>query len=152
GARLPALTHRLEIRFTALSLVAPEQIRFKYKLEGYDQDWQDAGDGRQALYTNLPPRRYRFHVIGSNNSGLWNDTGDTLELSIAPAYYQTTWFYASCAGAFLALLAGLYRLRLYQVRREFNAELDGRVGERLRVARELHDTLLQSFQASLIQM
>ena len=83
---------------------------------------------------------------------MWNETGDTLEFSIAPAYYQTTWFYASCVAAFLAMLWGLYRLRLYQIAREFNAQLDGRVDERMRVARELHDTLLQSFQASLIQM
>ena len=83
---------------------------------------------------------------------MWNETGDTLEFSIDPAYYQTTWFYASCVAAFLAMLWGLYRLRLYQIRREFNAQLDGRVDERMRVARELHDTLLQSFQASLIQM
>ena len=121
--------------------------------------WRDrTGTGRksinerQATYTNLPPRNYRFRVIASNNSGVWNETGDTLEFSIAPAYYQTTWFYASCVAAFLAMLWGLYRLRLYQIRREFNAQLDGRVDERLRVARELHDTLLQSFQASLIQM
>ena len=83
---------------------------------------------------------------------MWNETGDTLEFSIAPAYYQTTWFYASCVAAFLAMLWGLYRLRLYQIAREFNAQLDGRVDERLRVARDLHDTLLQTFQAALIQM
>jgi signal transduction histidine kinase len=91
-------------------------------------------------------------VIACNNSDVWNETGDTLEFSIAPAYYQTPWFYASCVVAFLAILWGLYRLRLYQIRREFDAQLDGRVGERMRVARELHDTLLQSFQAALIQM
>jgi len=83
---------------------------------------------------------------------MWNKTGDTLEFSIAQAYYQTTWFYASCVTAFLAMLWGLYRLRLYQVARESNAQVEGRVDERLRVARELHDTLLQSFQASLIGM
>ena len=151
-ASLPALTHRLEIRYTALSLVAPEQIHFKYMLVGYDHDWQDAGNRRQAFYTNIPPRQYRFHVIASNNSGVWNETGDTLDFSIAPAYYQTAWFDALCVAAFLAMLWGLYQLRVYQVRREFNAQLDGRVDERMRVARELHDTLLQSFQASLIQM
>ena len=150
--RLPALTRDLEIEYTALSLVAPEKNRFKYKLEGYDRDWVDAGNRRQAFYTNLPPRHYRFRVKASNNSGVWNETGDTLEFSIAPAYYQTTWFYASCVAAFLAMLWGLYRLRLYQIRREFNAQLDGRVDERMRVARELHDTMLQSFQAALIQM
>ena len=150
--RLPALTRDLEIEYTALSLVAPEKNRFKYKLEGYDRDWVDAGNRRQAFYTNVPPREYRFRVIASNNSGVWNETGDTLEFSVAPAYYQTSWFYASCVAAFLGMLWGLYRLRLYQIRREFSAQLDGRVDERMRVARELHDTLLQSFQASVIQM
>lgn len=152
GLRLPALSRDLQIDYTALSLVAPEKNRFKYKLEGYDHDWVDAGNRQQAFYTNLPPRQYRFHVIACNNSGVWNHTGDTLEFSIAPAWNQTSWFYASCVAAFLAMLWGLYRLRLYQIRREFNAQLDGRVDERLRVARELHDTMLQSFQAALIQM
>jgi len=90
--------------------------------------------------------------MASNNSGVWNQTGDTLEFSIDPAWNQTSRFYASCVAAFLAMLWGLYRLRLYQIRREFNAQLDGRVDKRLRVARELHDTMLQSFQAALIQM
>ena len=71
-------------------------------LEGHDRDWQDAGNRRQVFYNDLPPRQYRFRVIASNNSGVWNETGDTLEFSIAPAYYQTTWFYASCVAAFLA--------------------------------------------------
>ena len=150
--RLPALTHRLEIRYTALSFVAPEKIRFKYKLEGYDRDWQDGRNSRRAVYTSLPPRKYRFRVIACNNSGVWNQTGDRLEFSVAPAYYQTSWFYASCVVAFLGMLWGMYRLRLYQIRREFSAQLDGRVEERMRVARELHDTLLQSFQASVILM
>jgi len=152
GMRLPAKVRDLRIDYTALSLVAPEKVRFKYVLEGQDQGWHEVTNERQAKYTNLAPRTYHFRVIACNNSDVWNETGDTLEFSIAPAYYQTPWFYASCVVAFLAILWGLYRLRLYQIRREFDAQLDGRVGERLRVARELHDTLLQSFQASLIQM
>jgi len=150
--RLPPRTRDLEIDYTALSFVASERNRFKYKLEGRDAGWVDAGTRRQAFYTDLRPRKYRFHVIACNNSGVWNETGDTLEFSIDPAWNQTTWFYTSCVAAFLAMLWGLYRLRLYQIRREFNAQLDGRVDERLRVARELHDTMLQSFQAALIQM
>jgi signal transduction histidine kinase len=152
GMRLPANVHTFRIEYTALSLVAPEKIHFKYKLEGQNQNWHEVINERQATYTNLGPRNYRFRVIASNNSGIWNETGDTLEFSIAPAWNQTTWFYASCVAAFLAMLWGLYRLRLYQIAREFNAQLDGRVDERLRVARELHDTMLQSFQAALIQM
>jgi signal transduction histidine kinase len=142
----------LSLDYTALSLVAPEKVRFKYKLEGQDQDWREVINDRNAQYTNLAPRKYIFRVIACNNSGVWNEAGDTLEFSIAPAYYQTPWFYAACVAAFLALLWGLYRLRLYQIAREFNAQLDGRVDERLRVARDLHDTMLQTFQAALIQM
>jgi signal transduction histidine kinase len=149
--RLPALSRDLQIDYTALSLVAPEKVRFRYKLEGEDKDWQDAGNRRQAFYTNLAPRHYRFRVMASNNSGVWNETGDSLEFSIAPAYYQTTWFLTSCVAAFLALLWALHLYRLRQVAKEFHAGLEGRVGERMRIARELHDTLLQSFQGVLLK-
>jgi signal transduction histidine kinase len=149
--RLPALTRDLEIDYTALSLVAPEKNRFKYKLEGYDRDWQDVGNRRQAFYGSLSPRSYRFRVIASNNSGVWNEAGASLDFSVAPAYYQTTWFRASCAVAFLALLAGLYQLRLRQVARQFNMRLEARVGERTRIARDFHDTTLQNFLGVLMK-
>jgi len=116
--RLPPLIHDLEIDYTALSLVAPEKVRFRYKLEGLDRDWQDVGNRRQAFYTNLPPRHYRFRVAASNNSGVWNEAGTLLDFSIAPAYYQTNWFRALCAAAFLAVLWGLYRARIQQLRRQ----------------------------------
>jgi signal transduction histidine kinase len=151
GWRLPALTHDLEIHYTALSLVAPEQNHFKYKLEGHDPDWKNAGNDRKSFYNDLPPRHYRFRVMASNNSGVWNEAGDSLDFSIAPAYYQTTWFRAVVVAAFLALLWGLYRYRLRQVAKEFNARMEGRVSERTRVARDLHDTLLQSFQGVLLK-
>jgi signal transduction histidine kinase/ligand-binding sensor domain-containing protein len=148
--RLPALSRDLQIDYTALSLVAPEKVRFKYRLEGHDGDWQDAGNRRQAFYTNLPPRTYRFRVIASNNSGVWNETGDMLEFSIDPAYYQASWFRALIAAFVIAALWGIYRLRLYQIAREFNAQMEARVDERLRVARDLHDTLLQGFQGLML--
>ncbi|MBV9771724.1 MAG: hypothetical protein JOZ32_19290 [Bryobacterales bacterium] len=150
--RLPALVRDLEIDYTALSLVAPEKMQFRYRLEGYDREWQDAGNRRQAFYTNLSPMNYRFRVIACNNNGVWNEAGAALDFSVAPMYYQTLWFEASCAAAFLALFWVLYRNHVHQIAREFNARLEGRVDERLRVSRELHDTLLQSFQASLMQM
>ena len=151
NSRLPALTRDLEIDYTGLSFVAPEKVRFKYKLEGRDTGWKDAGNRRQAFYSELPPRSYRFRVIASNNCGVWNEGGDTFDFSIDPAYYQTTWFKAACVAAFLALLWALHRYRLHQVAREFNAELEGRVDERTRIARELHDTLLQSFQGLMLR-
>ena len=150
--RLPPQVRDVQIDYTALSLVAPEKVHFKYKLEGQDHAWREVVNDRQVQYSNLGPGAYRFRVIACNNSGTWNEAGDALEFSVIPAYYQTTWFFALCVAAFLAMLWGLYRLRLYQMAREFNAQLDGRVDERLRVARELHDTLLQTFQAALIQM
>jgi PAS domain S-box-containing protein len=116
--KLPPLVRDLTIDYTALSLVAPEKVLFRYKLEGWDQDWQDAGTRRQAFYGNLPPRKYTFRVIASNNSGVWNDTGASLDFAIAAAYYQTTWFRALCVLAVLALAYGAYRFRVRQLRRE----------------------------------
>jgi hypothetical protein len=91
-------------------------------------------------------------VIAANNSGVWNKRGDMVEFSVDPAYYQTNWFRALCMAVFFALLSGLYHLRVLQLQREFNAALDARVGERTRIARELHDTLLQSFHAVLLRL
>lgn len=143
---LPPLTRDLEIDYTALCLTAPERVVFKYKLEGYDDEWQLAGNKREAYYASLPPRTFRFRVIASNNSGIWNEAGDSLEFSIDPAYYQTNVFRIACLAGVLVLLWGLYRLRMLQLAREFQANAEGRIEERMRVARELHDTLLQSIQ------
>jgi len=148
---LPARVRDLQIDYTALSLVAPEKVLFRYKLEGLDSDWQDAANRRQAFYTNLPPRNYRFRVMACNNSGVWNEAGSFLEFAIAPAYYQTWWFRLSCVAAFLALLWAVYQLRLQQVTAQVRQRLQGRADERERIARELHDTLLQSLHGLLLQ-
>ena len=152
GLHLPPLVRNVTIDYTALSFVAPEKVHFRYKLEGQDPDWREVVNDREVQYSNLPPRGYRFRVMASNNSGVWNEADDALQFSIDPAYYQSNWFKAGGVAALFLILWGLYQLRLYQIAREFNAQLEGRVEERLRVARELHDTLLQNFQASLVQM
>jgi signal transduction histidine kinase len=149
--RLPPLIRDLQIDYTALSLVAPEKVLFRYKLEGWDRDWQDAGTRRQAFYSNLPPRNYRFRVRACNNSGVWNEAGALVDFAVAPAYYQKTWFRLSCVAAFLALLGALYQLRLRYVKQQFKIQLETRVNERMRIARDLHDTLLQSFQGVLMK-
>jgi signal transduction histidine kinase/ligand-binding sensor domain-containing protein len=148
---LPSLTRDIQIDYTALSLVAPEKMRFRYKLEGQDREWQDVGTRRQAFYNDLPPRQYRFRVLASNNSGVWNETGAVLDFSIAPAYYQTMWFRLSVIGTVLLALMALYRLRMKMLAERFNLRMEERVNERTRIARELHDTLLQSFQGALLK-
>jgi signal transduction histidine kinase/ligand-binding sensor domain-containing protein len=151
GLRLPPLTRDLEIDYTALSFVVPQKVRFRYKLEGRDAAWQEPETRRQAFYTDLGPGKYRFRVIACNNDALWNEAGAFLDFSIAPAYYQTAWFRTSCAVPFVLLLWALYQLRLHRLARQFNMTLEARVNERTRIARELHDTLLQSFQGLLLR-
>jgi len=150
--RLPPLVRDLQIDYTALSLVAAEKVLFRVKLEGHDPDWKDMGNERKAFYNDLPPRNYRFRVIASNNSGVWNEAGASLDFSVDPAYYQTTWFRALAVAAVLALLAAAYQLRLRYLKYQFNLRLEERVGERTRIARDFHDTTLQSFQAVLMKL
>jgi signal transduction histidine kinase/ligand-binding sensor domain-containing protein len=149
---LPALTTSLRIGYTGLSLSAPERVRFRYKLAGVDEDWQDAGTRREAFYNNLGPASYRFRVIASNRDGVWNEQGATLDFFIAPAWYQTTFFRVSCLAVSLLLLWALYRRHLQQVERRFDIGLEARVNERTRIARDLHDTLLQSFQGLMLHL
>ena len=126
-------------------------MRFRYRLDGYDHDWHEAGTRREAFYTDLRPGKYSFRVIACNNDGEWDASPAKLDFSIAPAYYQTKWFRALCAGAFLALLWAAYHYRVRRLRHEFEMTLDARVGERTRIARELHDTLLQTFHGLMLR-
>lgn len=149
--RLPPLIRDLEISYTALSLAAPEKVRFRYKLEGRDADWQEAGNRRQAFYNDLPPGDYRFRVMACNNSGVWNEEGTFLDFSVAPAYYQTTWFRLLLVATFLFIVGVLYQLRLRQVARQVRGRMEERLAERERIARDLHDTLLQSVQGLILK-
>jgi signal transduction histidine kinase/ligand-binding sensor domain-containing protein len=148
---LPSLTRDLEIDYTALSFMAPQKVRFRYKLEGRDAGWQEPGTRRQAFYTDLHPGKYHFRVIACNNDGLWNEEGAMLDFSVAPAWYQTSWFRMSCVVVFLVLLWGTYRLRIQHLQHQFAIGLEARVNERTRIARDLHDTLLQSFQGLILR-
>jgi signal transduction histidine kinase/ligand-binding sensor domain-containing protein len=146
--RLPPRTRTLRIDYTALSMVAPQKVRFRYVLDGSGQGWQDAGTRRQAFYNDLPPATYRFHVIASNNSGVWNETGASLEFTVLPAWYQTAWFKLSCVLTGMIVLWILYRIRLRQLAETMNVRFNDRMAERNRLAGELHDTILQTIQAS----
>lgn len=150
-ASLPPLTRNLRIDYTALSLTIPQRVRFRYRLEGWEQDWQEVGSRRQAFYERLPPGDYRFHVIACNNDGVWNETGATLGFTVAPAWYQTTLFRSCWILAFVLFLWAFHNWRLRQVARQFAIRLEERVGERTRIARELHDTLLQNLHGVMFE-
>jgi signal transduction histidine kinase/ligand-binding sensor domain-containing protein len=152
GMALPPRTARVEIDYTVLNLTSPLRERFRYRLEGFDPDWIDAGSRRQAFYTNLPPRRYRFRVDASSANGVWDDGGAVWDFSIQPTFYETTWFRSTVAtvlvtGLVFAIWAA-WQLRLRQVRRQFSLLL----GERVRLSREIHDTLLQSLVGVALQL
>jgi len=149
--RLPAHTANIQIDYSALSLTVPERVRFRYKLEGIDRKWQEPGTRRQAFYTRLAPGKYRFRVIACNNDGVWNEAGASLDFSILPAYYQTGWFRALCAAAILLSLWFVYQFRLRQLQHQFNIGMEAEVHERTRIARDLHDTLLQSLHGLMFQ-
>ncbi|HSS22504.1 MAG TPA: two-component regulator propeller domain-containing protein [Pyrinomonadaceae bacterium] len=128
----------LEFHFTALSLVVPEKLRFKYQLEGFDRQWIDASTRRVAYYTNLPPGAYRFRVIASNNDGVWNETGATIQFYLQPHFYQTKWFYGLGIAIIILMLSALYWLRIRQMRAR-EQELVAIVGQRtteLQLAKE----------------
>jgi signal transduction histidine kinase/ligand-binding sensor domain-containing protein len=147
----PAKMRNLEIGFAALSFSIPERVLCRYKLEGYDSDWRGAAGTRLATYTNLAPRRYRFRVIGGNDDGVWNEGGATLEFDIAPAFYQTNWFLLLCGMVACFLLWLLYRWRLRFAIARLDLQHSERLSERERIARELHDTLLQSIQGLMLR-
>jgi ligand-binding sensor domain-containing protein/signal transduction histidine kinase len=144
----PAGSSRFDFYYTALSFIAPENVRFKYKLEGFDQDWIDGGPQRVAYYTNLRPGNYRFRVIAANNDGVWNEQGAAFELYLRPHFYQTYWFYALGALLLAAIAWEIYRLRLRQVASQFGAVL----AERNRIAREIHDNLAQDVLGISVQL
>src|SRR5262249_37807916 len=131
-----------------LIFVEPRKVNFRYKLEGHDKEWIDAGPRRQAFYNDLPPAAYRFRVIASNNDGVWNEVGASLDFTIAPRWYQTAVFRILSLLALVLVVWYLYRLRVRQVARTINARFDERLAERTRLARELHDTLLQTVHGS----
>jgi signal transduction histidine kinase/ligand-binding sensor domain-containing protein len=149
--QLPPSTGNIQIDYTALSFSAPDKVQFRYKLEGFDRDWKDAGARRQAFYTTLPPGNFRFGVISSDNNGLWNTVGSSLSFELAPAFQQTAWFKVLCALGILVLLWLILQVRVRQVAGRIRLRQSIQHSERLRIARQLHDSLLQSMQGLMIR-
>ena len=148
---LPDGTSRLEIGYTGLSLSTPERVRFRYRLDGVDENWVDPGTRRQAFYTNLGPGDYRFHVLAANNDGVWNRTGATVHFSIPPTFFQSRTFLLLCLIAAALILWLLYAVRLRRLAAGIRSRLEERLRERERIARELHDTLLQGVQGLILK-
>jgi signal transduction histidine kinase/ligand-binding sensor domain-containing protein len=150
------LSHKqnmFSFEFTALSFVDPQRNQYRWMLENLDRSWNRVGaDHRIAAFTTLPTGSYTLRVQGSNNRGVWNEQGVALHLQILPPWWGTWWFRAVCAAVCITLLWLAHHVRVRRMQREFNARIEERVEERTRIARELHDTLLQSFQASVIRM
>ena len=149
--RFPAGTSNVEIGYAAVSLLNPEAVRYRYRLHEVDGDWHEAGRSTSVSYRSLPPGFYHFEVGASDANGLWSDETATAAFTTLPAYYQTNWFRALCALLLLLLAWVGYQLRMRRLHRQFEMTLDARVGERTRIARDLHDTLLQSFHGLLLR-
>ncbi len=150
--RLPPESKNFEFHYTGLSFLAPQKVQFKYKLEGYDEEWVEAGARRVAYYTNISPGDYTFRVIACNNDGVWNETGAAVAFYLNPFFYQTKLFYFLCIIAFVLTGASAYRFRVRQIRsretqealRHANEALELRVQERTTDLMRANDALRQS--------
>jgi signal transduction histidine kinase len=163
GLRVEPGIERLELHYTALSFAAPERMRFRYRLHGFDTDWIDAGTRRSAFYTNIPPGSYRFQVIASNDSGVWNEAGASLAVLLAPAFHQT-WYFRALLGLAAASALGLayfWRVRRLEARQRELADLvatrTGELSDKNQVlterTRELDEALhsLREAEADLVR-
>ena len=148
---LPKGAKTVEIDYAALSLTIPERVRFRYRLEGVDADWVDAGARRQAFYTNLKPGKYVFRVRAANNDDVWNEQGASVALDLPPTLFQSRLFLLLCAAAAVGMLAAAYHWRMRRLSQRLQAGLRERMAERERIARELHDTLLQGVQGLILK-
>jgi len=134
--------------YAGLSFTAPLKVRYRYRLDGFDRDWTDAGTRRSAYYTNIPPGKYTFRVQAANNDGVWNTAGAAFAFELRPRFYQTLWFFALLLLAAAASIVLVIKRRLQTAQREFRAVL----GERSRIAREIHDTLAQGYVGISVQL
>lgn len=149
--QVPSGRQRIGIYYLGLSLVNPDRVRYRYWLDGFDRGWSQATSNREATFSNLRPGKYKFRVMCGNSDGAWNNEDASIDFSVLPAFYQTNWFRILCAAALLTLVWGIYQLRVQQLQRQFDVGLEARVNERTRIARELHDTLLQSLHGLMFQ-
>jgi len=149
--KIPTGSRSITFTFAGTCLSAPDRIRFRYRLDGADQGWSDTVDSRQVIYRNLTPGPYRFHVVASNSLGLWNGPETSVAFVVNRTFWQAWWFRASCVLVFLLMSLAFYRLRMHQLAQRMDRLFQERLAERTRIAQELHDTLLQSFQGLMFR-
>jgi signal transduction histidine kinase len=150
--RISSAQRRITFDFAALNLSNREPVKYRYMLAGFDEGWSEPVTTREAIYTNLSPGSYRFRLSAGNGDDLQNHAEVTLPIAIEPQFWQTWWFLLVCVLSFLLLVLVAFRIRMHQVNKQFSIRLEERVEERTRIARELHDTLLQSFHGSMFRM
>lgn len=141
----------LEFDYIGVDLNSPDQVLYQYMLEGQDKEWQQAGHRRQAFYTNLPPGTYRFRVRAATGTGPWSELDTPFQLVVKPPFYRTTWFYSLCSLPIFALLWLIYGLRVQHLTARMRERIEERAQERMRIARDLHDTLLQGVQGLVLR-
>ena len=150
-AKIPAGRHRITFRYAGVGATNPDNVRYKYRLDSVDTGWSEPTALREIDYTDVPPGRFQFHVIAQNPDGIWSGQETAMAFEVESAYWQTPWFRVGAVLALLAIVLALYQLRVRELNRQFEVALDARVNERTRIARELHDTLLQSLHGLLFQ-
>jgi signal transduction histidine kinase/ligand-binding sensor domain-containing protein len=150
--RIPSAQKRIIFGYTAVSLAVPERIRFRYFLESFDRQWSEPTAAREAVYTNLGPGTYRFHLLASNSYGQWNGSETVFGFEVEPAFWQTWWFRSTLAVLLASIAYVFYRLRLHRLTQQLNMRFEERLAERTRIAQELHDTLLQGFLSASMQL
>jgi signal transduction histidine kinase/ligand-binding sensor domain-containing protein len=150
--RVPNPHRRVTFTFEGLSLAAPDHVRYKYRLDGFDRDWSEPFAEREVSYTNLDSGPYRFHVMASNSDGEWNGAESNVQFNINPVFWQTTWFRLSALLAFALAVALIVRLRMLRIQKQMAIRFEERLAERTRIAQELHDTLLQGFLSASMQL
>jgi len=149
---LPPGTHHLEMHLEAVDLSSPEQVRLQYRMDGVDSFWIDADRSRTAVYSNLPQGRHAFHVRASASNGAWDRTGIVFDVTQQPYFFQTIWFRLIAAAAFILLISTVYLLRVRQILGLAQMRMEERVAERERIARDLHDTLMQGVFGASMQL
>ena len=148
GLRLQPFERNLEVRYAGLSFISPEKVTFRYMLDGFDKTWTEAGSRREAFFTNLPPGHFRFRVTARNADGVWSTSDAAVSFTVEPRLYQRSWFFPAVGLVVAGLIVALVRLRIARLKHRFDEVL----AERSRIARELHDTLLQGLSGITMQL